>query len=175
MAIIHIQEVKVVTIKSHIQKSIPFVDKHEYDYRDIINDDNALGKRKTVMTDTVLRKRLKHITYSVDKHPKSRIIHGMATAVFFAWISIIVEELFAGNKIQIKKVGTWSLQSDVSKASYKGDRQDRYRARDKGFYTKIRFDCVIPMSKLRYKFPYISFGKYYKARLHKLEDNGIKY
>ena len=60
-------------------------------------------------------------------------------------------------------------------AKYKGDKEDRYRSRDKGFYTKIRCDYVIPYSKVKYKFPYISFGKYYKEKLYKLEDNGVKY
>jgi hypothetical protein len=175
MAIIHIRNLKIVTVKTHIQRSIPFVDKEEYDYHDIINENNALGKRKTVLIDAVLRKRLKHITFSVDTHPKSQIIRGMASRVFFAWISIIVEELFAGNKIHLKKVGTLSLETLPSRASFKGVRKDRYRSRDKGYYTKIRCDYDVPLSKMKYSYPYVSFGKYYKARLHKLEDKGIKY
>ncbi len=163
---------KRVLTKSHIQKTLPFIEKEEYDYHDIINENNALGKRKTVFIDTVLRKRIKHIS---DTHAKSIHIRGMAYRVFFAWISIIIEELFAGNKIKIKKVGTLSLETLPSRASFKGVSKDRYRSRDKGFYTKIRCDYIIPFSKMKYKYPYISFGKYYKARLHKLEDNGIKY
>lgn len=166
---------KVVTINTHINKKIPFIDKEEYNYQDIINETNSLGNRKTVFIDTVLRKRLKHITFSVDTHPKSQIIRGMAYRVFFAWISIIVEELFAGNKIEIKKVGTLSLETLSSRASFKGDVKDRRRSRDKGFYTKIRCDYVIPVSKMKYRYPYMSFGKHFKSRLHKLEDNGMKY
>jgi hypothetical protein len=166
---------KKVLTRTHIQKGLKEFERDEYDYHDIVNEDNALGQRKTVYIDTVLRKRLKHITFSVDTHPKSQIIRGMAYRVFFAWISIIVEELFLGNKIQLKGLGTLSLQSLESTASFKGLPQDRYRSRDKGFYTKIRCDYEIPLSKMKYKYPYISFGKFYKARLHKLEDNGIKY
>lgn len=172
---IHISNLKVVTINTHINKKIPFIDKEEYNYQDIINETNSLGNRKTVFIDTVLRKRLKHITFSVDTHPKSQIIRGMAYRVFFAWISIIVEELFAGNKIEIKKVGTLSLETLSSRASFKGDVKDRRRSRDKGFYTKIRCDYVIPVSKMKYRYPYMSFGKHFKSRLHKLEDNGMKY
>lgn len=175
MVKIHILNVKKVLTKTHIQKRFKEFEREEYDYHDIINEDNSLGQRKTVFIDTVLRQKIKHITFSVDKHPKSIHIRGMATRVFFAWISIIVEELFAGNKIQIKKVGTLSLETLPSRASFKGIDKDRWRSRDKGFYTKIRCDYVIPFSKLKYKHPYISFGKYYKERLHKLEDNGIKY
>lgn len=166
---------KKVLTKTHIQKGLKEFYKDEYDYHDIINEDNSLGQRKTVYIDTVLRKRLKHITFSVDTHPKSRQIRGMAYMVFFAWISIIVEELFAGNKIFIKKVGTLSLETLPSLAKYRGDKKDRYRSRDKGFYTKIRCDYVFSHTRMKYHYPYISFGKFYKARLHKLEDNGIKY
>lgn len=175
MVTILILDVKIVKTKTWINKSIPFVDKHEYDYHDIINEDNSLGNRKTVLIDTVLRKRLKHITFSVDTHPKSQIIRGMAYRVFFAWIGIIVEELFNGNKIEINKVGVLSLETLSSRASFKGGVKDRRRSRDKGFYTKIRCDYVIPVSKMKYRYPYISFGKHFKSRLHKLEDNGIKY
>jgi len=167
--------VKEVLTRSHIQKYLPEFIREEYDYHDIINEDNALGQRKTVMIDTVLRKRLKHIAFSIDTHPKSQIIRGMAYRIFFAWISIIVEELFAGNKIEIKKVGTLSLETLRSRTNYKGNDKDRYRSRDKDFYTKIRCDYFIPLSKMKYKFPYISFGKFYKNRLQKLEDNGIKF
>ena len=166
---------KKVLTRTHIQKRFKEFEREEYDYHDVINEDNALGQRKTVFIDTVLRKRLKHVSFKMDTHPKSFQIRGMAYRVFFAWISIIVEELFAGNKIFIKKVGTLSLETLPSLAKYRGDKEDRYRSRDKGFYTKIRCDYVIPYSKIKYKHPYISFGKYYKAKLHKQEDNGIKY
>ena len=166
---------KKVLTRTHIQKGLKQFEREEYDYHDVINEDNALGQRKTVYIDTVLRKRLKHITFSVDTHPKSRIIRGMAYMIFFAWISIIVEELFSGNKIHLKKVGTLSLETKLSLASFKGNKEDRYRSRDKGFYTRIRCDYVFSHERMKYKYPYISFGKHYKARLHKLEDNGIKY
>lgn len=166
--------VEVETVSRNSSKLKTFI-RREYDYRDIINENNALGSRKTVFIDTVLRKRLKHITFSVDTHPKSQIIRGMAYRVFFAWISIIVEELFAGNKIFLNKLGTLSLQTLTSRANYRGDRKDKIRSKKKGFYTKIRCDYLFTHKKMRYKYPYISFGKFYKARLHKLEDNGIKY
>jgi len=165
---------KVLT-RTHIQKRFKEFEREEYDYHDVINEDNALGQRKTVYIDTVLRKRLKHVSFKMDTHPKSFQIRGMAYRVFFAWMSIIVEELFAGNKIFIKKVGTLSLETLQSVARYKGVKEDRYRSRDKGFYTKIRCDYVIPPSKMKYSFPYISFGKYYKEKVYKLEDKGIKY
>ena len=40
---------KIVQTKSHINKKIPFIEKHEYDYHDVINDDNAIGARKKPM------------------------------------------------------------------------------------------------------------------------------
>ena len=166
---------KIVQTKSHINKKIPFIEKHEYDYHDVINEDNAIGARKKPMIDVVLRKRLNHITYSVDTHPKSQIIRGMAYQIFFAWISIIVEELFAGNKIYLKKIGTLSLQSLLSRSNYKGRSADRRRSRNKGFYTKIRVDYDFGVERFKYKYPYWSFGKYYKNRLNNLEDNNIKY
>jgi hypothetical protein len=165
---------KVVT-PTFIQKNLKSFVRREYSYKDVINEDNALGQRKTVYIDTVLRKRLKHITFSVDTHPKSQIIRGMAYKVFFAWISIIVEELFAGNKIYLKKLGTLSLETLSSRTNFKGKNKDRWRSRDKGFYTKIRCDYDFSHERMRYKYPYVSFGKFYKNKLHKLEDSGIKY
>jgi len=166
---------EVKTKKSKVNKKVPTITVEEYDYHDVINVDNAIGVRKTSLLETVFRKRLKHITFSVDTHPKSTIIKGMGIKIYFAWISIIIEELFKGNSIQIKDVGTIQLKTKTSTTSYKGYYQDRKRSKNKGFYTTI--ECIYDrkVRGTRYKRPYWGFGKHYKQRIRDIEDTGYKY
>ena len=149
--------------------------RREYDYRDVINFDNSLGQRKDVYVDTVLRKRLKHITYKQDNHPRSMLIYGMAVAILFEFIKVLIESLFAGEIVRLPRIGEWSLRTIRSGVNFKGNNSERKRAKLKGYYTMIKFDPVHNIKKMKYGRPYIGFGTYYKSKIHELEDKGIKF
>jgi len=166
---------EVKTKISRVNKKVPTITVEEYDYHDILNIDNAIGTRKISLLETIFRKRLNHITFSVDTHPKSSIIKGMGFKIYFAWISIIIEELFKGNSIQIKNVGVIQLRTKTSTTSYKGFPQDKKRSKNKGFYTTI--ECIYDkkIRSTRYKRPFWGLGKHYKQRIRDIEDTGYKY
>jgi len=166
---------EVSSKKTRINKKVKEFRKEEFDYHDVVNENNKFGVRKTAYIDTLFRPRLSHVTFSTNTHPKSQIIRGMAYKVFFAYVSIIVEELFKGNTIKINKVGLISLLTMTSNTKYRGRQKDRERSKKKGFYTRINCDYFFSSDKIRYGFPYASFGKFYKKKLHSLEDNNIKF
>jgi len=163
------------TKKTYINKRFKEINIEEYDYHDIINYDNAIGDRKIPYLENVLKKKLTHITFSTNTHPKSRIIKGMAVIIFFEYIKIIVEELFNSNKVKINYVGTIELRTKESTTTYKGFIQDRKRSKNKGIYTVIECTYDKKMRNLKYKRPFWAFGLHYKNKIRKIEDTGFKY
>lgn len=161
--------------KSIINKRFKHITIEEYDFRDVIDYEKKFTKSDEPLVYTVLRKRLNHISYKEDTHPRSNIVKGMASAIFFEYMKIVVEELFKGNKVKMKKVGTVYLKTNKSVAQYRGYLSDRQRCKVKGFYTMIQVDWDFLCSNIKYNQPYFAFGSKYKKRLHEYEDKGIKY
>lgn len=164
-----------VVKRSYINKRLKYITIEEYDYNDILNLDNRIGNRKTVYLDDVLRKRLTHITNSVDTHPKSTIIKGMGIKIFFAWVTVMVEELFKGNSVEINRVGALRLSTKTSTSNYRGFDKNRKRSKQKGFYTIVECMYHDSMKNMRYRRPFWSLGHYYTNKLHRLEDAGQKF
>jgi nucleoid DNA-binding protein len=160
--------------KSRINKKIKTLHLEEYDYRDVINFDNKIGRGSTPYVDRVLRKRLKHVK-GIDTHSLRNITYRMATRIFFAYISFIVKALFEGKSIYIDKVGTLSLRTKVSRSHYTAFPKDMKRSKNMGIYTMIHCDYDENPNKFRYRAPFWAFGEHYKKKIMKLEDNGIKY
>lgn len=163
------------TKKSTINKRCKELELEEYNYKDIINFDCSIGARKVPYVDMILRKRLKHINSSNDTHSKASITYRMATRIFFAYISFLVEALLKGEKIKIAHVGTIYLHTKRSYSHYHAYRPDMIRSKQMGIYTKIYCDYDMNSEKFRYRAPYWAFGKTYKKRLHELEDKGYKF
>lgn len=161
--------------KSIINPKFKYITIEEYDFRDIIDYERKFTRSDVPVVYTVLRKRLNHINYKEDTHPRSNIVKGMASAIFFEYMKIVVEELFKGNKVKMKKIGTVYLRTKKSVASYKGYISDKQRCKIKGFYTMIKVDWEFMYKNIKYREPYFAFGPGYKKRLHEYEDNGIKY
>jgi hypothetical protein len=166
---------EIVRRKSFINKKVKYYDAKECDYKDVINESNKLLNNKIWYVDKILRPRLKHITFSVDSHPKSNIISNMASTIFFEMMREIVNELFKGNTIEFKELGSIRLESLPVDTKYKGYKEDWKRAKRNGFFTMIKVSYNSKVKNTRYGLPYWSFGSLYKKKLHKLEDNGLKY
>lgn len=161
--------------RSIINPRFKYITIEEYDFRDIIDYERKFTRSDEPLVYTVLRKRLNHISYKQDTHPRSNIVKGMASAIFFEYMKIVVEELFKGNKIKLNKIGTIYLKTNKSVANYKGYLSDKQRAKIKGFYTMIQVDMDFMFKNIKYHIPYFAFGSKYKKRLHEYEDKGIKY
>lgn len=163
------------TKRSIINKQCKELHLEEYNYKDIINFDCTIGKRKVPYVDMILRKRLKHINSSNDTHSKSNITYRMATRIFFAYVSFLVKALFDGQRIRIAHVGVIYLHTKRSYSTYCGYPKDKKRSKEMGIYTKIYCDYDMNSEKFRYRAPYWTFGSTYKKKLHDLEDKGYKY
>ena len=161
--------------KSIINKRYSRLTIEEYNYKDIIDVENKFSLSDTPYIDRVLRKRLKHITFTMDNHPRSRLIYGMATQIFFEYVKIVIEELLNGNRITINRIGDLYLRTRSHSTKYKGYKRDKRRSKLKGLYTGIEVEWKMLYSKFRYGQPYFAFGPAIKKLIRYNEDNGIKY
>ncbi len=161
--------------KSRINKRVKTIKIEEYDYKDIVDMECKFTQSSIPYAERVLKKRIKHVDYKVNTHPKSHIIYGMAVQVLFEYAKIVIEELIKGNRVELNKIGTIFLRTRVWSTKFKGYAKDRKRSKEKGIYTGIEVDWQILYNKFRYGEPYFSLGPTFKKRVQKNEDNGIKY
>lgn len=164
-------------VKSNIIWKIKNFTIVEYDYKDIIDFDNIISNRKEPYIQSVLKNKFSHISYKEDSHPRKNIMKRTSHIIFFLWIKIIVEELLKGEIIYLKGIGKLNLETNNVRSGYFGWNKDKERVKRKGYYTFIRAEYETRIkSRSKYNsFPYWAFGEFYKKKLWKNEDNGIKY
>ena len=167
---------EIIRRSSYKNKLVPWLDYKICNYNDIIDQENKYMHKKEWYIKKVLHRKLTHITFSVDSHPKSMIMRSMALSIFFEFMKIVVEELFNHNIIRLQDLGDIQLRSKPFDTKYKGKKKDYLRAKNKGFYTMI---CITykkqePL-RFKYGYPYWSFGETYKNELLKQEDKGVKF